>query len=249
MATSRLGTRRRPVGSVRASALIATGLLLSSAIARAEATGEIAARVALESPGDGGKSNWVDFIVEGGGVPSIERCERLVDKELKHVYPQGVSIRPKLTRPCLARPLPSAGPPMLDPQILRITEPLPSLDLMAVGASPTKGHIIRNTRMLSGVECEKRRDKLIATAKESQKESKGALDDEARLNQEQIRKACEREPPHKPKRGRGQKDKWLEADTARSRCEQAKRMGEILAEKRGEGTSAGDGIDRACVRF
>jgi len=220
-------------------------LLWGAHTARADLdlTSEIAARVALETPGDGGRSDWVDFHVDGGGVPSMERCERLVETELRHVYPEGSKIKAKVTRPCLARPLPASGPPMLEAQILRVEEPLPSLKLMTLSTTPTTGRIIRYTRMLSAIECERKREKLVASARA---EPKHFLEEQAKLDNEAINKMCDPGVPKPNKRSKS-KDVWLDHDNARSRCEQAKKMGEILARKRAEQETV-DPIQRACVR-
>jgi hypothetical protein len=239
--------------------LLATVLAVVSldGTAIADSGVEIAARVVLELHGDLKNSDWIDVHVDGGGVPSIERCERLVEIELKRAYPSG-TIKPKLTRPCRATGLPKAAPLALEPQLLRIREPLSAIDLFAISSQPTTGYVVRYSRMLSAVECERRRDKLVAEAHEAPKEqSKGALEEEVRRNQEQIRHACDKSEGHeteahkpvlKRKRGAAQQDRWLEADTARSRCEQAKRMGEILAAKRAESPAAPDPVERSCVR-
>jgi hypothetical protein len=225
----------------------------------AEEPTEIAARVVLEAPHDAGRSDWVEFHVEGGGVPSIERCERLVEAELHHVYPAGASIKPRVQRPCYAATLPAMGRPSVDAQILRVREPLPALDLFSITSTPTVGYVVRYTRTFSAVECEHRREQLTASARGevAASQKRKALEEEARLNGEQIAKMCDRKVRKRSlnspgsdsydvkKRGR---DAWLEHDLARSRCEQAKRMGEILAGKRAEAAQLVDQAERTCVR-
>ena len=234
---------------ILAGAAVGSGLLVSAAAA--PSTGDevkIAARVVLVTSGDAGRSDWVDFYVDGGGIASIERCERLVESELRRAHPHS-TVRARTVRVCAAAPLPSPGPPAVDAQILRLEEPLALMDLFAISAPPTTGRVIRYERQLSATECERRRDYLTALAREetAQDRAKHFLDEQQRLNGEQIVKVCESTKPRKVGR-RYALDNQVQRDNARARCQEAKQMGEVLAHKRREQGPVIDPVVRSCVR-
>lgn len=218
-----------------------------------EATLQTTARVALESGAESGRNNWVDFHVDGENEAAAARCARLVDAELRRVFPAGAMIHPRVVRACGPGPLPVFGPPAIDAQMLRAEDALPSLDLFALSAPPTTGRIVRFTRTLSAAQCEAQREHLsaLAGAAPEHEDALHFLEEEQRRNAEKTSILCRSssglDEGHKGKRRRTQSSAWLERDTARSHCEQAKAMGAVLARRRTEHPRV-EQVLRSCVR-
>jgi len=229
-------------------------VLFVPALAHAtEATLQITARVALENGSDRSRDNWVDFHVDGENDASIARCNRLVEAEQRRVSPAGAMIRPRVVRPCSPGALPAVGPPASDAQLLRVEDPLPSLDLFALSAPATTGRVVRYTRTSSAAQCEKEKERLaaLASAAPEHDDAMRFLEEESRRNAEKTSMLCRSGGPdegaHTGKKRRPQGSAWLERDTARSKCEQAKAIGAVLARRRPEHAPVAD-VQRTCVR-
>jgi hypothetical protein len=199
---------------------------------------EISARVTI-LPGAGDEGGWVDIVVDGEQATALDRCRRLARGEIESAKRE--RHRAKLALRCAAKPLQVPGRQMLDDQILRVRVTLPSIDESAPDAPSTTGHVLRYTRLLSAAECERQRASLAAA---QAKVGKGPLEREIRLSQEKISQICEKVIERPIQRKPSQNHKFLEADWGHSRCQQAKRIGEILAAKHDKAND-----EYGCVRL
>ncbi len=212
-------------------------------------------RVVVEVGGEA--RAWIDLRVAGEPTDALRRCRRLLDEELRRREAPGLPGKVRVARACEPAPLP-ARPPAAEPLVLRVEEPLPTIDLFALKAGPTSGERVTSSRMASAADCERERARLAELARlesgDPDAMSRRWLTDAEHTAAADAVDVCghaaqlEEELRHRDRRKKSPRALWYSRDQARSRCEEARRLaGTITRHRASLRPPIADDTARACV--